>query len=377
LANEWLIATPEGFIVMCPPRKVKLFKRLRIVLFIAAWALTWNAIAAPCRDDDWQCVFAAFKQSPVTKIGYWKDEIDQPLDRRVSAASDELVTFLNLDNIKQGIENKPEAMVASYDVLNDVRNALKELPDVVKQLAAENLVGIYLVRDLGGTAYTSYVKGDSTRHEMGFIVLDTQVLERHVANSWATWKESSPFIADPKFRLDAEIERPTENNRKNAIQYILLHELGHVLSIGRQFHPRWDVPMSEGQSVGKYAFAKLSWEPRKGGTAFSSRFDNGFTNRKDVRFYFGARLASDQMVPTYQQLERTNFVTLYGSTKPQEDFAEAFVSYVHTVLMGRPFEIRIYRENSLLKTYGSCWDEPRCAGKRRIIEEFLKLGTRH
>jgi hypothetical protein len=354
---------------------VRRIASLRIVLFIALWALTWTSFASPCRDDDRECAITALKQSPVTKIGYWKDEIDRPLDRRVSAAPDELVTYLNLDNIGQGIENKPQAMVASYDLLNDVRNALTELPDVVKRLAAENLIGVYLVRDLGGTAYTNYVKGDSTHHEMGFIVLDTGVLEQHVANSWATWKERSPFIADSRFRLDAEIERPVENNRKNAIQYILLHELGHVLSIGRQFHPRWDVPMAARQPVERYAFSKLSWKSMKGDSYERSRFDNGFTNRKDVRFYFGAHLAADQMAATYQQLERTNFVTLYGATKPQEDFAEVFVSYVHTVLMGRPFEIRIFKDNSLLKTYRSCWDEPRCAEKRKVMEEFLQQST--
>lgn len=112
------------------------------------------------------------------------------------------------------------------------------------------------------------------------------------------------------------------------------------------------------------------------GTGYTSLFEGGFTKRKDVAYYFGARLTADQMVPVYEQLEQTNFVTLYGTTKPVEDFAEAFASYVHTVLLKRPQEIRIYRENALLKTYHSCWEEARCAEKRKIIEELLKLGAR-
>ena len=74
---------------------------------------------------------------------------------------------------------------------------------------------------------------------------------------------------------------------------------------------------------------------------------------------------------TYEILERTNFATLYAVTRPGDDFAEAFASYVHTVLMQRPFAIRIYRGGRLVKAYGPCWTEPRCAEKRKIIENFL------
>jgi hypothetical protein len=81
------------------------------------------------------------------------------------------------------------------------------------------------------------------------------------------------------------------------------------------------------------------------------------------------------MVRTYEQLEQTNFPTLYAATKPEEDFAESFVSYVHSMLLGRPFEIRIFENDKLLKTYRSCWNEMRCAEKRKVIEQFLQLST--
>ncbi len=112
------------------------------------------------------------------------------------------------------------------------------------------------------------------------------------------------------------------------------------------------------------------------GTGHTSLFERGFTKGKDVANYFGARLAADQMVPVYEKLEQTNFVTLYGTTKPVEDFAEAFASYGYIVLLKRPQEIRIYREDMLLKTYHPCWEEARRAEKRKIIEELLKPGAR-
>jgi hypothetical protein len=101
-------------------------------------------------------------------------------------------------------------------------------------------------------------------------------------------------------------------------------------------------------------------------------FEAEFSRRKDVVFYFGARLGADQMASAYEQLEHTNFVTLYGATAPVDDFADAFASYVHTVLMGRPLEIRILQDEQLVKTYRSCWAETRCAEKRKVIEQLLQ-----
>jgi hypothetical protein len=238
-------------------------------------------------------------------------------------------------------------------------------------------VGIYFVQDLGGTAYTDYVAGDSIRLAAGFVILDMDVLGTRIANEWATWKESSPFMANPMYRLEAEIERDGGNTRRNAIQYILLHELGHVLAIGKDLHPPWELPVSPDRSPDKYAFSRLSWKAGEVGKKSTSLFEHEFSNRKDVVYYFGAGLPASQMVRTYEQLEQTNFPTLYAATKPEEDFAESFVSYVHAVLMGRPLEIRILRNDKLLKTYRSCWNEMRCAEKRKLIEQFLQLSTNH
>lgn len=335
------------------------------------------AMAGPCRSDDIPCVAKARQQSPVTKVGYWKAALENPIEQRIGPAPEELVTYLVLDNITQGIESTPRSLAVSDDLLGDVRAALAELPLPVRQLLSENLVGIYFVQNLGGTAYTDYVAGDSIHLAAGFVILDMDVLGKRIANEWATWKESSPFMADPMYRLEAEIERDGGNTRKNAIQYIVLHELGHVLAIGKKLHPPWELPVSPDRSPDKYIFSRLSWKTGEAGAKYSSLFEGDFSNRKDVAYYFGAHLPAGQMIRTYEQLEQTNFPTLYAATKPEEDFAESFVSYVHAVLMGRPFEIRIFREGMLSKTYRSCWDEMRCAEKRKVIEQFLQLKTNH
>ncbi len=77
------------------------------------------------------------------------------------------------------------------------------------------------------------------------------------------------------------------------------------------------------------------------------------------------------MVPTYANLERTSFPSLYAATQPGDDFAEAFDSYVHVVLQRRPWQILIYKNAALQKEFGACWNESRCAGKRALLEQLI------
>ena len=303
---------------------------------------------------------------------YWESAFAIPVEQRVGVAAREVVIYLNLDNIQNGYPNKPQAVAIPGDFLKDVNDAFAELPPTVKQLIANKLAGIQFVRDLGGTGFTEYILDRASRPAAGFIVLDVDVLAKQTANAWATWKENTPFKPDAGFRLEAEIEAKGQDNRKNAIQYILLHELGHVASIGAAIHPRWDQPPGKNSTLAGYPFAQLSWRITGKDNRYASLFDASFPQRRNVVYYFGAKLAGNRMVSVYERLEHTNFPTLYAATRPGDDFAETFASYVHTVLLKRPLEIRLYRDGGIAKTYRSCWDEQRCAEKRKLLEEFLK-----
>lgn len=339
-------------------------------LTISAYAQ--GPVVLPCHDDDQKCAAAARLLSPTRKIAYWVSAFEKPVEKRLGGAPNELVVFLNLDNIAEGFPNKPRTAAIPEDFLKDLNDAIADIPLKVRQLVKTKLAGIYFVEDLGGTGYTDYIEGGPFGPDAGFTVLDLDVLEKLTANAWASWKESTPFRADARYKIEAEIEAQGQDNRKNAIQYILLHELGHILSIGEKFHPRWDQPPNTDSSLEQYPFARLSWESGDARDRYVSRFEKQFPQRKDVAYYFGAKLDGDQMVEVYDQLEDTNYPTLYAATSPGDDFAESFVSYVHTVLLQRPLELRIYRDGKIVKIYGSCWEETRCAAKRKILEGILQ-----
>ena len=85
-------------------------------------------------------------------------------------------------------------------------------------------MGIYFVEQLGGTGYTDYVQGSDGKPSHAYVVLDAAVLNALQANAWATWKENTPFkMGSPNSdTLRATIAEPEHNNRKSAIQDLLL-----------------------------------------------------------------------------------------------------------------------------------------------------------
>jgi len=330
-----------------------------------------ESMVGGCAEKDSRCAYEAGRKHVVKKISFWKPALGLPPNKRIGTAPPELIEFLKLDVMAQSIAAKPKSPTLTPDFIAEVTAAFDELPEEVRRLLGSRLLGIYFIEDIGGSGFTDMAFDENGNATAGFIVLDPAVLMQRAANEWATWRDNTPFKPGSEFRLVAEIEAGNQNNRKNTIQYILLHELAHVISIGGSLHPSWNIQPGEVTSLSSYPFFQLSWRRSDDGKKFISRFDAQFPQRTDVVYYFGARLATSQMADIYEKLEQTNFVTLYGATRPGDDFAEAFANYVHTVMMGRPFAIRIYREGKVAKVFEACWKQPRCAEKKKILEDLL------
>lgn len=324
-----------------------------------------------CSAGDKACAFAKLRAHPARSLPFWSAAMARPLQERIGVGGDELVDYLTIDNIANGYPQRPRKPSPDPAFLAEMRAAIVELPVPVKRLLERSLAGVYLIEDIGGTGFTDEVHDASGKAGAGFIVLDPSVLRAHTANSWITWRENTPFKPDARHTLAARIAPSAADHRKGAIQYILLHELAHVISIGAKLHPSWAMPPDQVGPTAAFPYFELSWRVEQG--RYASRFDEGFAERRNVVYYFGPRLEAAQMKAAYEGLERTNFATLYSATHPGDDFAEAFANYVHVVMMGKPFEIAIREGGRPVKAYRPCWDEARCAAKRRMIEALLGL----
>lgn len=340
-------------------------------LLLALCLLVSFGSHAACPDTDTVCIKAAHRDHAVNRIAFWQAQLDKPFAQRIGPAPPELADYLRLDNILNGFPERPTPADIPADFRRDLDAAIAELPQSVKQALDGLLVGVYLVHHLGSTGFTETVNDANGEPVAAYVVLDLDALALRNANQWATWKENTPFRADNETTLQATIETADNDNRKNAIQYILLHEFGHVFSVAHPFHPSWWVEDLATVDLSAYPFAALSWHIDKQQNKFVSDFEQRFPLRKQVVYYLTPKLDAQQMVDVYDQLEQTSFATLYAATNPYDDFAESFVNYVHVVLMGKPFEIRILRDGATVKLYASCWAEKRCEEKRRMLEEAI------
>ena len=325
-----------------------------------------------CAASDKPCLLNLSKSHPARTAPFWKQTRDRPVSERLGPAPTGVVEYLRIDNLLNGFPEKPRASRLSAQFAADVRGAIADMPSAVRRVFGDTFAGVWFVDDLGGTGFTDMFLDTNGRPVGGFVVLDAAVLGKFTANAWATWKENTPFKPEAGWALEARIENASQDDRRGAIRYILLHELGHVLSINRDIHPRWDIAPKEVPESAQYAFFDLSWTIDRKANRYVSKFDGGFPARKSIVYYLGAKLGASAAAPAYASLEETNFPTLYAATSPGDDFAESFASYVHTVLMKRPWEITIRRDGKVVRSYRACWKEARCAAKRRILEDLLR-----
>ena len=314
-----------------------------------------------------------YTSHPVKKAAFWGNFASKDMTEKIRVAPPEVIDYLVKDNKLQNWPQTPHApQVVQKEFLNDLNLALRELPKEVVNGVNRKLAGIVLVENLGGSALTDYVIDASKISIGGFIALDISAVNRK-ANDWATWKENSPFKPDSKIRLIAEIEKPEDNNRKNAIQYILLHELGHVYSIGRTDVAPWRGANEERQTLSNFNFTALSWTLRDGKTIRSC--ENVKLCSAKLPYYAEdeKKLSADFIPADYADLVKTGFPTLYAATNPFDDFAESYANYIHTIEMKKPWQISIYEGNRQSMKVDSCWDEERCRAKRIALENALRI----
>jgi hypothetical protein len=296
----------------------------------------------------------------------WSALLAQPIEQRILPLPDEVRELVHQVNMATGLDAVPAPCVPDAALQADLRAALLGMPAAVRDLVGPLLLGICTARGLGSSGITDIVADAVDGRILGCIVLlDMDLLETHTANSWATWKENLPF-GGPGFALAATIAAPRDDTRAHALQFLLLHEFGHVVTAGGTFLPRWWEPVP----AAIFPFLDLSWHVNADGR-FVPWKDSDFDLRGAVDFYGTNKVHSDAIVTAYAGLEASDFSSLYGATNPYDDFAECFASYVHSELLGRPYVLRVDYDGVPQATLDSFWASPRSEAKREFMRGLL------
>lgn len=134
--------------------------------------------------------------------------------------------------------------------------------------------------------------------------MDTKLLNQ-TANEWITQKENSPFISG-NIQVKVRIESDTKDKIETAIEYILLHEVGHILSVQKKIVPDF---REEYRNFSEFEFSKGIWK-----TEDVSYLDSFFPLRKEIKFYTSKPIELsknwDSIYPTLEKLHFLLFILL-------------------------------------------------------------------
>jgi hypothetical protein len=315
-------------------------------------------------------IFQQLMRHPARRPATWSEWAAKPAAQRVAPAPPVLLDYLHKDNENQGWAERPTTAGVDPAFYIDVAAALSGMPEIVKRHFEAHAIGVFLVRDLGGTAYGEMLVEDA-KVRRGLIVLDVGSLDR-VANAWATWRERSPFSDSESIQIEATIERDADDTRAQAIQYILLHEIAHLVGAAQRQHPDWN---DKNADPANYPFSRLSW--RMDGKAPASRHDSAFPLSAKVGYYKfkAASLKSEDIERVYRQFGQSGFVSLYAATNMFDDFAETYAMYVHVVLQRRPWQLRIRQGDRVVMQIDRPILDERCKQKLEYFEKFFGRDT--
>lgn len=305
----------------------------------------------------------------IRQLTFWQAQIAKPLAERVATAPPELIEYLRMDNEVNGFDGQATPTPLTPEMSAIVKSILAELPPKLKAKVEDKLIGVFVVSGLGSSAYTDFVRDEQNAPVAAFVVLDAEVLKRK-ANEWLTWKESSPFLADAKWHIEGVLAATDENTEKEAIEFVLIHELAHVVAFDEDVHPLWSIAPKLLDPTA-YPFLDLSWTINEG--RYIRKIEATTPLPGPIVYYkkSAARPKASELPRYYDWLAKTDFVTLYAATNPFDDFADALATYVHTVLKKKPFELKIYEGKTLRRTFVPCWGDQRCAAKRQVLGDFL------
>ena len=301
----------------------------------------------------------------------WEDLLRRPLAQRRGAAPRELVAFIGRHNEATG---KPvTARAARFapgpdaSLHADLDAAIAGLPAAVLRHLDPCLLGVFVMDGTGASAVSCVVADPQGELIGAAVAVDAAVFADVTANAWFERRENMPFEAAAGLRLEARIAEPAHDNRIAALQFVLLHEFGHVLAACKALAPMWWRAAGGSPS---YPLLDLCWQAAPNGR-FAPRAGHDFPQRGRLVYYGVPRLSLFDAEAAYAALGRTGFATLYAATSVHEDIADSFAGYVHVHLMGRPLEHRLLRADTAVLLGAPYRQSPAGAARAALFEAML------
>lgn len=241
---------------------------------------------------------------------------------------------------EEGGRTAPTPHTLTAEEQRKLATAFASLPPLHRRILTEHLRGVSFVDGMPNTALTSTVNPDEP-YKLCHITIRAAIL-RQTASEWLTEKERTCFNTTGSSRSVS-----VEAGKREALDYVLLHEATHVVDFCLGLSPPAPSPKLPAGGEPNTAFTREVWSERI--TPAPPYRD---PLRARVRFYaFGEALPIDQAQAVYTSLRRTPFVSLYGGTNWFDDLAEYVTVYHWTEVFKQPFQIVIREEGKEVFAY--------------------------
>ncbi|URD69211.1 hypothetical protein [Leptospira borgpetersenii] len=301
-----------------------------------------------------------FTNHPITRAERYS--LSKSWEYRISGLNSDEQNFIQEMNQIDGLLDPPLTEIDLEFWKNRIRVVRKSLPNSVNTLLDHTLFRVILCRNLGSTGLSSFVYDGSTPLG-GVIFLDTGMLTQ-TANEWITKKENSPF-SPGNIQINVRIESDARNRIPEAIEYILLHEVGHIVSVQKGIVPDF---REKYRNFNTFEFSKGIWEVEN-----VSSWDLSFPLRKEIKFYSSKPInLENNWKKIYPVLENTPFPTLYSATNGDDFFADSFVSYIHTELQNKIWTLEILQDRKKIYEMKNGIQKPRCKKQKDFLDRLFQ-----
>lgn len=218
-----------------------------------------------------------------------------------------------------------------------LNKAFSVLPPLHQKILKKHLHSISFMDNMPNTALTSPVQS-SDSVKMYNITFRAEILHQTISD-WTTWKENTYYVKSANNEYQISIDAGS----LDAIVYILLHEATHVVDGVLNLTPHLD---EKDVWIGSKAFTQNVWDN------YNKPSENVINSLLETTFFrSGKSLAISNAPDVYKALQKTPYVSLYGTASWFEDLAETLTIYHLTTKMNQPYKVLVTKNGVPVSSY--------------------------
>lgn len=218
-----------------------------------------------------------------------------------------------------------------------LNKAFSVLPPLHQKILKKHLHSISFMDNMPNTALTSPVQS-SDSVKMYNITFRAEILHQTISD-WTTWKENTYYVKSANNEYQISIDAGS----LDAIVYILLHEATHVVDGVLNLTPHLD---EKDVWIGSKAFTQNVWDN------YNKPSENVINSLLETTFFrSGKPLAISNAPDVYKALQKTPYVSLYGTASWFEDLAETLTIYHLTTKMNQPYKVLVTKNGVPVSSY--------------------------